>query len=72
VGILQSMQLNVVGGGSTLDGREIDGLFRKEKSQDSDARDVFALFAEMIDGMQSGNNERTRTSSEFPECSWSQ
>jgi len=66
VGILQSMQLNVVGGGSTLDGREIDGLFRKEKSQDSDARDVFALFSEMIAGMEDGSNEVNRTSSEFP------
>lgn len=66
VGILQTLQLNVVGGGSTLDGREIGGLFRKDKSQDSDARDVFELFSQMIEGMQSGSNERIRTSSEFP------
>ena len=66
VGILQSMQLNVVGGGSTLDGREIDGLFRKEKGQDSDARDVFALFSEMIDGMKNGTNASAQASSEYP------
>jgi len=66
VGILQTLQLNVVGGGSTIDGREISGLFRKDKSQDSDARDVFELFSQMIEGMQSGSNERSQTSSEFP------
>ncbi|MEA3348608.1 MAG: flagellin hook IN motif-containing protein [Pseudomonadota bacterium] len=66
VGILQTLQLNVVGGGSTIDGREIEGVFRKDKSEDSDARDIFALFSRMIAGMEDGSNALTRTSSEFP------
>ncbi len=66
VGVLQSLQLNVVGGGFTLDGREIAGVFKKEKTEDSDARDVFALFSEMIAGMQDGSNAASRTSSEYP------
>jgi len=66
VGILQSLQLNVVGGGFTLDGRDIAGVFRKDKSEDSDARDVFALFSQMIAGMKDGSNAVNRTSSEYP------
>ncbi|MEA1921916.1 MAG: flagellin hook IN motif-containing protein [Pseudomonadota bacterium] len=66
VGILQTLQLNVVGGGSTLDGREIDGLFSKDKSQDSDSRDIFELFSRMIAGMEDGSNARSRTSTEHP------
>ncbi len=66
VGGLQSLQLNVVGGGFTLDGREIAGVFKKDKSEDSDARDVFSLFSEMIASMKNGSNEVNRTSSEYP------
>ncbi|MEA3544852.1 MAG: hypothetical protein U9R69_06480, partial [Thermodesulfobacteriota bacterium] len=66
VGALQTLQLNVVGGGSTLDGREIEGLFSKEKSRDSDSRDIFELFSRMIAGMEDGSNARSRTSTEYP------
>ncbi len=66
VGALQELQLNVVGGGFTLDGREIDGVFKEDKSEDSDARDVFELFSQMIAGMEDGSNEVNRTSSESP------
>ncbi len=66
VGVLQTLQLNVVGGGSTLDGREIEGFFSKEKSQDSDARDIFALFSQMIATMEDGSNALYSTSSEYP------
>ena len=66
VGVLQTLQLNVVGGGSTLDGREIDGLFSKDKGQDSDSRDVFELFSRMLAGMESGSNAHSRTSTEHP------
>jgi len=66
VGILQTLQLNVVGGGSTIDGREIEGLFRKEKGQDSDSRDVFELFSRMIAGMKDGSNDVSKISTEYP------
>ena len=66
VGILQTLQLNVVGGGSTLDGREIEGIFSKEKSQDSDSRDIFELFSRMIAGMENETNGSSLTSSEYP------
>lgn len=66
IGVLQTLQLNVVGGGFTLDGREVAGVFRKDKSEESDARDVFALFAQMIAGMKDGSNEVSQTSSEYP------
>ena len=66
VGVLQTLQLNVVGGGFTLDGREIEGFFSKEKSQDSDSRDIFELFSRMIAGMEDGSNANYRTSTEYP------
>ncbi len=66
VGILQTLQLNVVGGGSTLDGREISGVFKKDKSEDGDARDIFELFSQMIAGMEDGSNAVNQTSSEYP------
>ncbi len=66
VGVLQTLQLNVVGGGFTLDGRQIDGLFSKEKNQDSDSRDVFELFSRMLAGMEDGSNGQSRTSTEYP------
>ncbi len=66
VGILQTLQLNVVGGGSTLDGREIEGVFSKDKSQDSDSRDIFELFSRMIAGMENETNGSSLTSSEYP------
>ncbi|MCD6429749.1 MAG: hypothetical protein J7L57_00820 [Deltaproteobacteria bacterium] len=66
VGVLQTLQLNVVGGGSTLDGREIEGFFSKEKSQDSDSRDIFELFSRMLDGMENGTNVGYSTSTEYP------
>ncbi len=66
VGILQTLQLNVVGGGSTLDGRKIEGFFSKEKSQDGDSRDIFELFSRMIAGMEDGSNALSRTSTKHP------
>ncbi|MBN2705245.1 MAG: hypothetical protein JXR89_02255, partial [Deltaproteobacteria bacterium] len=66
VGIKQTMQLNVVGGGYTLDGRQIEGFFSQEKTRDSDARDVFELFSRLIAGMEDGGNERYLTASEYP------
>ncbi|MBN2809597.1 MAG: hypothetical protein JXR80_08920 [Deltaproteobacteria bacterium] len=66
IGAMQTLQLNVVGGGSTLDGREIEGLFRKDKVQDSDARDIFELFSQMLAGMKNNTNDGHIAATGYP------
>ncbi|MBN2705205.1 MAG: hypothetical protein JXR89_02050 [Deltaproteobacteria bacterium] len=66
VGIMQTLQINVVGGGYTLDGRQIEGFFSQEKTKDGDARDVFELFSRIIAGFEDDSIETYQTSSEYP------
>jgi len=66
IGVNQTLQTNVVGGGYTMDGRVYEGMFSQPKGSDDDARDVFELFSRMIAGMEDGSNEKFRTASQYP------
>ncbi len=63
VGVNQKLAINDVGGGFTLDGREISGFFKADKINDADARDAFQLLSRTIAELRSAETRDYRTSS---------
>lgn len=58
----QLLMINTIGGGSNIDGREIDGLFKQDKTNEADARDLYALFSRAIAELRAGDNGDYRAS----------
>ncbi len=63
VGINQKLAINDVGGGFSLDGREINGFFKADQVNDADARDAFQLLSRTIAELRSAATRDYRTSS---------
>ena len=62
VGINQKLAINDVGGGFSLDGREINGFFKADQMNDADARDAFQLLSRTIAELRSAAVRDYRTS----------
>jgi flagellin-like hook-associated protein FlgL len=56
------LPVNTIGGGYSLDGREIDGLFKQDKINEADARDLYALFSRVIAELRAGDTSDYRAS----------
>ncbi|MGB9498892.1 MAG: flagellar hook-associated protein FlgL [Dissulfuribacterales bacterium] len=63
VGVNQKLAINTVGGGYTLDGREIKGFFKADQVSDADGRDAFQLLSQTIAELRSATSRDYRTSS---------
>ena len=65
IGVNQKMAINTVGGGYTLDGREVNGFFKADQISDADGRDAFQLLSQTIAELRSATSRNYRTSSEL-------
>ncbi len=63
VGVNQTMAINTVGGGYTLDGREVKGFFKADQVSDADGRDAFQLLSRTIAELRTAETRNYRTSS---------
>lgn len=65
IGVNQTLAINTVGGGYTLDGRDVNGFFNSGQVHDADGRDAFQLLSQTIAELRSGTSRNYRTSSEL-------
>ena len=63
IGVNQKLAINTVGGGHTLDGREVSGFFNSGQVNDADGRDAFQLLSQTIAELRTAETRDYRTSS---------
>ncbi|MCD6151825.1 MAG: flagellar hook-associated protein FlgL, partial [Deltaproteobacteria bacterium] len=63
IGVNQTLAINTVGGGYSLDGRAISGFFNSGQVADADGRDAFQLLSQTIAELRTAETRDYRTSS---------